>query len=187
MFIRAGLSELGYWNIRTTLLGYANRIIEISLRGRLSVGRTLPTTDMPRVKRGEPYGPVIFGYSPFFRWFLVAGTVLCLAGAWTTSFAERPFQFLVFLGMTAGCALGSLETWLGFIKVGPEAVTVRLVFSTKQYPRALVKRVSWAKGVPIALELTDGTWANLPDLGHKGSKLVGAIQAWLNRSVPADS
>ncbi len=136
------------------------------------------------MKRKGPYGPVTFGFSPFFRGFLACGTALCAAGAWTTSLTERPFNFLVFLGMTAWCALGAAETWVGFIRVGPEAVTVRLLFSARQYPRQSVTRVTWAKGAPIALQLADGTWAKLPDLGHKGPKLIGAIQAWLNRGVP---
>ena len=72
---------------------------------------------------------------------------------------------------------------MGVSRISLEADALRVVslFSTKRYERHDIERVTWEGGSGVAIQMKDGTWVKLPDLGRNSQSTTNTIRAWLKR------
>jgi len=128
----------------------------------------------------------VFGYTAFFRGFLLAGAAICVAGflsEYREPLAKRnAFQFYGFMGLSILNIAAVVESWRCRMELRDDEIRVVALLGHRSYPRALVSSAKWEKGCPVSLRLHDGTWAHLPDTGHANTRVAGAIRAWLNES-----
>lgn len=68
-------------------------------------------------------------------------------------------------------------------RISLEADALRIVslFSTKRYERHDIERVTWEAGAGAAIQLKDGTWVKLPELGRNSQSTTNTVRAWLKR------
>jgi hypothetical protein len=105
--------------------------------------------------------------------FAVGAGYTYLTGGWSPT--SLVLSALVVLG-----AGGVAEALVRRIVLEDDALYVADLFARRRYPRRDIVRVDAAKGCPVALQLADGRWAKLPDLGRN---VANSIRAWL-RAAP---
>ena len=120
------------------------------------------------------------------RWMAVSVVVatavfLCGAGlsyigsGWTWSTAG--FAAISLVGL-----VGLVELAWSRIVLSEAELEVRTLWTHKRYAASRVASVTWEAGCGVALKLSDGTWAKLPDLGYNSQGLTNTIRAWLKRT-----
>ena len=55
-------------------------------------------------------------------------------------------------------------------------------FRRRSLPRSEIASVTWAKGAGASVQLADGTWVRLPDMGPGPQGLTNSVRAWLKRT-----
>jgi hypothetical protein len=115
------------------------------------------------------------------RTLVFVGTVLFLGGFLSSSRTRTPWTFYGFLALSVMGSLGVAEVLFGRIELGDDHIAVRGLFQRRRYPRAEVTSVSWAKGCPVSLGLSDGTWVKLPDTGHARHQSGGSHTSVVER------
>jgi hypothetical protein len=89
-----------------------------------------------------------------------------LANLWTVAF----------IGLSVAGILAIIEAAVRRIVLDDESLHVKELWGRRRYARADVVGVEQRKGVPAALQLTDGRWAKLPEVdGHIGN----SVRAWV--------
>ena len=125
-------------------------------------------------------GRLEFRTAPWVAIVVTLGELLFLLGAWS-SYHDRGFgrSTLLFIGLAVFGVLGIVEVLTARIVLAEEALYVAKLWTRRSYPRNSIRRVTYEKGAPVALELSDGGWAKLPDLGHNSQSITNSIRAWL--------
>ena len=128
----------------------------------------------------------MFRATPVYRGLVALTLVIAVVGL---AFAppivpesRRTVTFLAFLAFAVVCALGLVQVLRGRIELRDDEIRVVGLVGHRHYARDRIVDARWEKGTPVALKLTDGTWAKLPDTGHSNTRVAGAIRAWLNES-----
>lgn len=72
---------------------------------------------------------------------------------------------------------------MGVSRISLEADAVRIVslFSSQRYERHDIERVTWEGGSGVAIQMKDGNWVKLPDLGRNSQATTNAVRGWLKR------
>ena len=113
---------------------------------------------------------------------LAVTKMLFVAGfVFTYSRSGWTFTSIVFAMMTLVAALGFVELGTTRLILTDDYVDFGPIWKRRRYARSDIKRVTWAKGVGVALELESGGWAKLPALGYSAQGLTNTIRAWLKR------
>jgi hypothetical protein len=79
------------------------------------------------------------------------------------------------------CA-GVLDARLVRVVLRDDILEVVSLRARRSYRRAEIKSVRWQWGAGVALELTAGGWARLPEVGRDAQSLANSLRAWLKRS-----
>ena len=109
------------------------------------------------------------------KMLFVAGFIFMYArSGW--SFTTIGFAVMTMIGALGFVELGTTRVILAddFIDMGP-------IWKRRQLSRDEIKRVTWAKGAGVALELNSGGWVKVPELGFNSQGLTNTIRAWLKR------
>jgi len=109
------------------------------------------------------------------KMLFVAGFIFMYArSGWT--FTTIGFAVMTLIGALGFVELGTTRVILAddFIDMGP-------IWKRRQLGRDEIKRVTWAKGAGVALELNSGGWVKVPELGFNSQGLTNTIRAWLKR------
>lgn len=114
-------------------------------------------------------------------WVLVAvglAELLFLAGTWY-QLRSRGLHLvtLLFAALALAGLLGLLDGLTRSIVLESDALRVKGLWGRRRYPKSEIIGIQEAKGVPAALELTDGRWAKLP--AEIGGDLGNSVRAWL--------
>ena len=75
---------------------------------------------------------------------------------------------------------GVVEAFTSRVELHSELMVVVAGFRRQEYSRSEFLKVVAEKGVPIALQRTDGTWLQLPPVGT-GQGTVNSLRAWVRR------
>jgi hypothetical protein len=105
-----------------------------------------------------------------------------IAGAvylWLYGGPPAAVAVLALIGLLA--IVGVVDAAVSRIALEADALRVVSLFSQKRYERRKIERVTWEKGSGSALQLTDGSWVKLPDLGRNSQSTSNTIRAWLKR------
>jgi hypothetical protein len=105
--------------------------------------------------------------------FLIGACYTYLSGGWSLT-------SVVLTAMAVLGAGGVAEALVRRILLEEDALYVTDLLARRRYARHDIVRVEVAKGCPVALQLADGRWARLPDLGRN---VANSIRAWL-RAAP---
>jgi hypothetical protein len=112
------------------------------------------------------------GATASFAWVSVAAYA---AGGWTWA-------------ATAGSSL-SLLACVGLVDLAwsrialfDDELEVRTLWARRRYAAPRIASVTWEAGCGVALKLSDGSWATLPDLGYNARSLTQAVREWLTRT-----
>ncbi len=129
-------------------------------------------TEQPRVLRTRPW----------LATGVVVSNALFLAGA---AFTYRQTQWsLTFIGfalLSVVGALGILELAVSRIVLRNDILETRDLFRRRQYPASAIRSVTWEGGSGVSVELVQGGWAKLPELGYNSQSLANTLRAWLKR------
>jgi hypothetical protein len=117
------------------------------------------------------------------RWLLgavVAADLLFVGGAWFSyRFHGLSMMTTLYIGLAAFGVLGIVEALTARLLLADDALHVTKFWTRRSYPRATIRQATYARGCPVTLELSNGQWAMLPDLGHNTQGITNSIRAWL--------
>jgi len=128
--------------------------------------------ERPRVLRTRPWLVVL----------VVVANTLFLAGA-ASSYRETNWSptFLGFVLLSVVGILGILELAISRIVLRGDALETRSLFSRRRYQASTIRNVKWEGGSGVSVELAQGGWAKLPELGYNSQSLTNTLRGWLKR------
>ena len=88
----------------------------------------------------------------------------------------------VLMGLAVLGALGIAEVVTARVDLYPERIVIVSNLRKSAFPRGSFVRASWAKGVSVTLERSDGSFLKLPDVGGNSQGLTNSLRAWIKRS-----
>lgn len=87
------------------------------------------------------------------------------------------FAALVLMGLG-----GVAESLLVRVSLLDDALRIRTLLGRRRVPRESIAKVSWEGGSGVAVQLHDGAWIKLPEMGQDSQGLANSIRAWLRRT-----
>jgi hypothetical protein len=128
--------------------------------------------EQPRVLRTRPWLAIV----------VVVANALFLAGA-ASSYRETQWSpaFIGFALLSVVGVLGILELAVSRIVLRDNILETRDLFSRRQYQASTIRSVKWEGGSGVSVELVQGGWAKLPELGYNSQSLTNTLRAWLKR------
>lgn len=121
--------------------------------------------------------------SPWLIVVLDMASTLGIAGAVYLWLYDGPIFGVAGLAVFGLLALiGVIDAAVSRIALEPEALRVVSLLSQKRYERRNIERVTWEGGAGVALQLTNGNWVKLPNLGRSSQATTNTIRAWLKRN-----
>ena len=126
----------------------------------------------PRVLRTRPWLAVV----------VVVSNALFLAGA-ASSYRETEWSptFIGFELLSVVGVLGLLELAVSRIVLRDDILETRNLFLRRRYQASTIRSVKWEAGAGVSVELVQGGWAKLPELGYNSQSLTNTLRAWLKR------
>jgi hypothetical protein len=119
------------------------------------------------------------------RWLIVAVILaadLLIGAAAIAYFTRGPTMVtVVLIGLAVIGLAGVVETFVRRIVLEGDVLRIVDLWSRRQFARSDIVRVTYAKGSPVAIQLQDGRWVRLPDLGVSAQRIAAAIRAWTAR------
>ena len=114
------------------------------------------------------------------KWVALVAAVIFLAVT-VLSFRVNGWSWvtIVLAGIVPLGVAGFLDTMTQRVELHPEHLVVVRNLMKASYPRNGFTRVTWAKGVPVSLQLTSGKWVQLPGVGTSSQGLVNTLRAWI--------
>jgi hypothetical protein len=111
-----------------------------------------------------------------------------LAGA-VSSFVSTGWTWVTvaFVVLTVIGVVGLAEVGWSRVVIRDAALEVHTLWQYRRFTASQVAAVTWEAGCGVALKLSDGTWAKLPDLGYNAQGLTNTIRAWLKRAKSAEA
>jgi hypothetical protein len=83
------------------------------------------------------------------------------------------------IGFTLFGVLGVLDALTQRVELHQEHLIVVRNLRKTSYPRSTFTSVTWAKGVPVSLQCTSGSWIRLPGVGPSPQGMVNTLRAWI--------
>jgi len=121
-------------------------------------------------------------------WLVVAAVtaaLLFLVGTLLSLRASGWDWVTVALAAMAGVGvLGVLEMATTRVLLSGETLEIRHHGVRRRFAARDLRSVRWEKGAGVALELAEGGWARLPEMGHDPRALAGTLRAWHRRWNP---
>jgi hypothetical protein len=129
-------------------------------------------------------GRRIFRSAPWLIGAVVAADMLFVCGAVFSYHSQGLSRMtMLYFGLAAFGALGIVEALTARLLLADDALHVTKFWTRRSYPRATIRQATYAKGCPVTLELSNGQWAKLPDLGHNTQGITNSIRAWLRATT----
>ena len=75
-----------------------------------------------------------------------------------------------------------IEVALQHVVLGDEELRIRSLTKRRNIARSAIDRVTWETGSGVSVQLEDGRWVKLPEVGGNSEALANSIRAWLKRS-----
>ncbi len=128
-------------------------------------------------ERTEPH---VLRIKPWLAFVVVVSAALLLGGA-ASSYLESgwtplsvAFGLLSVLGVVA-----ILELVASRIVLHADFLETHGLLSKRRYQASEIRSFKWEGGSGVAVELAQGGWAKLPELGYNSQSLVNTLRAWL--------
>jgi hypothetical protein len=104
--------------------------------------------------------------------FVAGGVVSYRVGGWS-------WTTLASAGLIALGIAGWLDVVTQRVELHHDRLVVVRNLRKATYPRSACARATWGKGVPVTVQLTSGTWVELPGVGPSAKGMVNALRAWI--------
>jgi hypothetical protein len=129
-------------------------------------------------------GRRIFRTAPWLIGAVAAADMLFVGGAWFSYWSQGlGMMTMLYIGLATFGVLGIVEALTARLLLADDALHVTKFWTRRSYPRETIRQATYAKGCPVTLELSNGQWAKLPDLGHNTQGITNSIRAWLRATV----
>lgn len=127
-------------------------------------------------------GPRVLRTRPWLAAVVLVCNALFLAGA---AFSYRGTRltptFVAFVLLSVVGILGILELAVSRIVLRGDVLETRDLFSRGRHEASTIRGVKWEAGAGVSVELVQGGWAKLPELGYNSQSLTNTLRAWLKR------
>jgi hypothetical protein len=126
--------------------------------------------------------PTVLRPPRWYRTAVVVATVVFVGGFVQMCLSQG--LSLISLGLGGGALVGLagiVEVFGCRVVLGAEALVVASPWSRKRYARSDIRKVTWAGGCGVSVQLSSGAWVKLPDVGRGSQGTVNTIRAWLER------
>ena len=125
-------------------------------------------------------GRRIFRTAPWMIVAVFAAELLFVTSAWVSYRRQGPSTVtMLSVALAVFGLLGIVEVLTARLLLADDALHVTKFWTRRSYPRETIRQATYAKGCPVTLELSNGQWAKLPDLGHNTQGITNSIRAWL--------
>jgi hypothetical protein len=126
--------------------------------------------------------PSVLRTRPWLAVVVVLSNALFLAGA-VSSYRETSWTptFVGFVLLLGVGLLGILQLAMSRIVLWGDALETRGLFFRRQYQASTIRGVKWEGGSGVSVELVQGGWVKLPELGYNSQSLTNTLRAWLKR------
>lgn len=118
-------------------------------------------------------------------WFKATVGVLAIAMPGVTALVLKlegfSFLGLSFAAMSVIGLAGLLEVVVLAVIIDDDELRIRGVTKRRNIPKSEIARVTWEGGCGVSIQLNDGKWVKLPDVGKSSQALTNSIRAWLKR------
>jgi hypothetical protein len=74
---------------------------------------------------------------------------------------------------------GFLDAVTSRVELHHDRIVVVQNLRRREYARATFTKVTWGKGVPVALQRATGEWVELPGVGSSAQGMANTLRAWL--------
>jgi uncharacterized membrane protein len=118
---------------------------------------------------------VVFGYPPIVR-FAPIVILLIMVGGFALTFTKQAGTVFV---VAAVIALAMALVLRRRVELGPDAVVLIELLSSRRFQRDEIAAVSWEPGTRVALELKTGGHVSLPSLSGDHADMSNSIHNWL--------
>jgi len=75
---------------------------------------------------------------------------------------------------------GFIDAMTARVELNNESIVIVQNLIRREYPRSMFVKVTWGKGMPVALQSKSGEWVRLPGVGKSSQAVVNTLRAWLN-------
>ena len=124
-------------------------------------------------------------------WIKATVGVLAIAMPTATALvlkAEGPTLLSLFLAAMSVTGLAALiEVALHAVVLKDDQLRIRTLTKRVNIPRADIAKVTWEGGSGASVQLNDGTWVELPEVGRNSQALTNSVRAWLKRGSDSAS
>ena len=127
--------------------------------------------------------PRVLRTRPWLAIAVLVSNALFLAGA-AFSYRETRWSptFIGFALLSGVGILGILELAVSRIVLSADVLETRDLFVRRRYEVSTIRGVKWEAGGGVSVELVQGGWAKLPELGYNSQSLTNTLRAWLKRA-----
>ena len=120
---------------------------------------------------------------PWLAVVVVVANSLFLGGAASSYFESGWTPTFVGFGLLSAIGLiGLLELARSRIVLQGDSLETHGVLSRRTYSSSEIRSVKWEGGSGVVLELVQGGWAKLPELGYNSQSMANTLRAWLKSS-----
>lgn len=117
---------------------------------------------------------------------LLAETAFAAGAVFSYDDSGWTWTSLAFAGLSLLGGVALAEVASTRIVLSETTLEAGSVLSRHRYPVADIASVTWQGGAGVAVKLSSGGWAKLPDLGYNSQGLANTLRAWLERVRAAD-
>ena len=115
-------------------------------------------------------------------WFFLAFACLAVAYFVIRFSTAQWLELTIGAAIAGACSLAAIDVLFTRVCHDGDSIVIRRLFSVKRVPLRTVRGVTWEKGCPVAIQLDDDSWLQLPDHLLGGPGTVATVRAWLAQS-----
>ena len=86
-----------------------------------------------------------------------------------------------FAAMSVIGVAGLIEIALTAVVLDDDVLRIRGLKSRRNIPKKELANVTWESGCGVSVQLVDGSWVQLPEVGKNSQALTNSIRAWLRK------
>ena len=87
--------------------------------------------------------------------------------------------------VSAIAALAFLDSFFARLVLGEKSLVIVENFKRREIGKDQIKKVVAESGVPVAIQLNNGEWLKVPNLGHSTKVIAERIHKWSRKSGAA--
>jgi len=86
-----------------------------------------------------------------------------------------------YVGFGLLCVLASWECLVSYMYLGEDVLEYRMNLKLVRIKKDEIEKVTWAAGCGVSVQLSNGSWEELPTFGKNSQGITNSVRAWLER------